>query len=288
MVKKQTLSPRRFVKTFLYVLYKSTTDVKYYKEILETKIRFSFKYFFMLAVFATITTTASVVIPIVPKIKDTAGEFINKMVAIYPEELVITGMDGNWKINQEEPYTIATPDWMADEKGNSGLPSNLIIFDHNGTLNDFKEKNTLFLVNKVNLIALGSNKIEIHSLDKIPDGTFTENNIIEISNHLQNLTKYIPYILIITVTIGTFLYFFVWKLIYLVAVAIVLMLLSLFRKTKIPFKNAYRIGLHTCTLPIMLEVAFSLSPFNTSFLPGYWFILVNVVFGTIVIFSTTD
>ncbi|MFC1622323.1 DUF1189 family protein, partial [Patescibacteria group bacterium] len=234
---------------------------------------------------------ASVVIPMAPKIKTEAGEFLTQTTDLYPEELVVTAKNGEWLINQEEPYVIPTPDWMRnreyvmEEDVAFKFPVNFAVLDHGGTINDLEDKDTLMVVNEANLIVRGSNKIEVRPLDSIPDGRLDKSVIVELSASIEPFINYIPYILALVVTIGAFFYFFVWRIAYLVIIALVLMFLSLFNKLNLDFRSAYRIGLHACTLPLLIEVVINLLPMELGFLPNNWFFFVNVIFGLFVIMN---
>lgn len=279
------------VKAFFYVLKNSLTNLSYYPEILKTKVSFSFKYYFSLSFIAVLILTFSISAPIIPVIRDFSNEFINEAEKLFPDDLIISSSNNEWEINKPEPFSIATPDVLLENQDTSDLeqnayeiPSNLITFYHDGTINDLEELDTFLLVNSVNLIARDeSGKIEAYPLSDLPEGQVTKDDFNGFLNELASYTSYIPQVVYALVFIVYLLYFFFFRLWYLVIVALVLLLMGSLKGLKLTFGNYYRIALHTFTLPMLLEIGLILTGVQVGI--PFWAFLINSLFGALVLIT---
>lgn len=267
------------LKAFFYIFYNSLTSTKYYKDILETNFSFSIKYLAMLAFLATVISAGVVGVRDAPEIKKFAFEQKNNLINVYPEDLEITVKDNKWDINKPQPYTIQTPEnWL---NGDTSLPKNLIIFDQKGTINDFETRNTFVLINEKNLIVRGEDKYDVRPLNDLPNGTLTKNIFSDTVNQFDNFIKYIPAFVIGITAIFMYFYYFIFRLVYLLVVALMLLIVNIFIKPDIEFRHLYRIGLHSMTLPFVIDLGFRMVGIvDTTGIP--WFFIVNVIIGTLV------
>lgn len=266
------------IKAFLYVFKQSISSFSYYKDILNTNFAFSIKYLAILSIFAAITTSIGITSLEMPKITKFIEEKKPEIINIYPDNLELSSNNNEWSINQPQPYTIKMPNLLKDEEVKT--PENLIVFDQNGTLNDFEKLNTLVLVNKTNLLVKTEEKIEVTPLQDIPNGTFNKQSYIENINKVTTMTKYIPAVMILAITVGGFFYFFVFRLLYLTFVAMALVVVNMFIKPDVEFKDLYRIALHSMTIPLIIEVLFIILGI---FVTIPWFLITNIILGSLVI-----
>jgi len=271
------------IKAFWYVYKKSLFDVDYYKDLLKVRRDFSFKYFFTLAIVAAIIATTSFAIPNIPKIKKGVGEIFDQFAQIYPNDLIITSKGGEWSINQPEPYAIQTPEFFkSDDFEETDFPENLIVFDHEGTIDDLDKQNTFVVVNEVNVITKDSqNKIEAYPLEGIPDGALDKKMVLEGIQDMKQVTRFLPLVIVTFVLIGTLFYFAIFRLGYLFIVALLLMAFGYLRGVRTPFRTYYKLGLHTLTLPLTLEVLLILLRPEIGY--ASWFFGLNIIFGIVVV-----
>lgn len=265
------------IKAFFYIAYKSLTSAEYYKDILKTKLSFSIKYIASLALIATLITTAVNLITELPKVDRTLDKGITKVKEMYPEGFEITMDNGNWYINKEEPFNISFPESMKEE----GMPANLIVFYKEGTIEDVSNFSTLMLVNKVNILVQGSNKLEVYPIRDIPNGTFTQREFDFFITSLEGFTKYVPAFYVVFTIFFSFIYYFVFRLMYLLFVGSVVMLLSLFTKVNLSFKDSFRVSLHTMTFPFLIDTITRSVSYTIPI--GGWFFILNVLFATLVL-----
>lgn len=275
------------MKAFWHVYKNSLHNIDYYKDLLSVNMGFSFKYFFMLALMVSIIATASITIPWIPKLQQSMHEAFDKVIEAYPDELVITSEGGNWSINQEEPYIIATPEVAEMTEAENGyFPNNLVVFDHEGTINDLNKLDALMVINEVNLIIInGQGKIEAYPLEGIPDGEVNKDLIKNTVNNARGIIKYIPIIVIFFTLIGTYFYFSIIRLFILLFTAFILWLFGVIRGAKGDFGSYYRFAIHAMTLPLTVELLLVITGAGAG--TGTYQMLIilglNLVFGVVVV-----
>jgi len=287
-------------KAFWYIFYNSLVSTNYYKDILKTPFSFSLKYFFVLSILASITTSSFIFAQLIPKINDTLENFKSTVLKTFPLELEITFKDGSWNINKPEPYFIPTPNELVLEqkkyikKNNpnniqnievNSITQNLIVFNKKGTINDFNMYNTLILLNENNVILKSSNGFEARTIKNVEDITINYQSVKDFLGYIDQKSKYVPYILIVLLSLILFTYFFFVRGIYLLMITFSLLVVNMFIKPNIELKDLYRIGLHSMTLPLVLEVILiSGMVYLNIGIP--WFYLLNLIIGSVVIYTS--
>ena len=270
------------LKAFIYVFKQSISSFSYYKDILNTKFSFSIKYLAVLAILLSLITSGAITGMETPKLLKFINEQKPNILAIYPDNFEITSNNNEWNINQPEPFAIKMPDFLKVEESEGVTnPENLIVFNREGTLNDFENANSLMLLNKSNLLVKSTDKIEVNPLQDIPNGTFTKDMYTVAVDKILELAKYIPVFMFLFLTVGFFFYFFVFRLVYLLFVAVALVIINIFVKPDVEYKDLYRIALHAMTIPLLIEVLFIIVGISVTTVP--WFLLLNIVLGTLVI-----
>lgn len=268
------------LKAFFYIFTKSLSSLDYYKEMLKTPFSFSIKYLFMLALLASIVVAGVTSIKVFPELKKDAKDFLVVVKNIYPQGFEITVENGGWSINRPEPFAIPLPMPGKTEQV-SGV--NLIVFNKEGTIEE--AENTMILVNKTNILFKNDNKFEVYALKNLnlPNGKFTQQNFDGVVSKFSGAIKYLPYVVIVFMFIGTLFYYSVAKVVHLLFIGLILWLFAAVARAKRPYLEVFRIGLHTITLPIILDVLVSLTNIRVP-LPG-WFAIINVLFGVLVLNS---
>lgn len=267
------------IKAFFYIFYNSLTSTSYYKDILETNFSFSIKYLASMALMATVITTSVISVKTIPQINKFIYQQKTNLINLYPQDLEITVKDNKWDINKPQPYTIKTPEaWI---NGDTSVPQNLIIFDQKGTINDFESRNTFVLVNEKNILVKGENKLEVRPLNELPNGTLTKTLFADTINQFDKIIKYIPLFFVVFTALFMYLYYFVFRLIYLFVVALMLVIVNIFIKPDVEFKDLYRIGLHSMTVPFCIDMGLRVAGVvDNSGIP--WFFILNIVIAILV------
>lgn len=274
------------IQTFLYVFKNSAISPKYYKDILQTNMRFSVKYYGVLSMTLILIVSTALTLKTYKPINEGVEKIISQTNSLIPQDLVLTIKDGQAAINQPEPYVIPFPKELKHNATEfNSRPSteyeNLIVFDSNGTLESFDSYKTVVLVNKFNIIALSSNgKIEIYPLKETPDTVINKAMIDNAINYAQKWLVivhpiiFVAWIMIISLTL------FLYRPIYLLLVALIGLILGKIFRAEYTFEKWYQIALHTMTLPLILWAISIFISFGSTFIP--WFILLHVTYICIV------
>jgi hypothetical protein len=272
------------IKAFFYVYYKSLTTVKYYQDILKTELGFSMKYFFALAIIATLIVAVSTSVREVPKIKSAVDGVLTQSQELYPEDLVITIENGQMSTNQPDPVIISMPQVPGVQEPDPAADfDNLVVIDEEGTLGDMEKYNTLFLVNESNILVWSEGRIEVYPLRDLPNTEITRETINNLVERFEGWIRLIPYIITVLVFVALLFYYLGFRLVYLLPVALIFFIIGSIRGLKLTYGKYYQIGLHTITLPLTVEMIAVLVGIPILF--PFWFFIVNILFGVLVISS---
>lgn len=292
------------LKAFFYVLKQSITapltGSDYYADLLaNASVWFSIKYFFVLAFFAFVTTSVFVIAPVVPEIQKFSDNLFAGVAQIYPADLVIKASGGELSINQPEPYIIPMPKEafggisIADSAETdedielAKLPTNLLVFDSEGTLDDLDTYDTLFLVNKTNILGrnTGKGKIEVvplkEMLKDLTDTEFGKKDVDKIIEAARPFFAALPYVFFVVALVFMAIYNFGFRLVGLLIVALVLLVFGRLRGFNYKFGQYYKIGIHAITIPLLLEIVFSLVRYNPPV--GAWAFWANILLGIFIL-----
>ncbi|OGC58613.1 hypothetical protein A2380_02845 [candidate division WWE3 bacterium RIFOXYB1_FULL_43_24] len=269
------------IKAFFYVAYRSVVSPKYYSEILKTPLEFSLKYYAVLVLIAALITSIGTYFIEAPKIKETFQNALSEAENVYPDDMVFTIKAGEWEINKPEPLVIPFPGtYEAEDK--EKLPENLVVLDKNGTVEDLEKYNTAILMNQKNMLVKKAGEPGVYPLKDIPDTTLDKGNVVGAIGNVRKISGWLlPLILIVPVFAGLLVYYAIFRGLYLVIIGGSLFLLGKALKTDVPYKNAFRIGLHAMTLPVLIDTLTSL--INLQLPATYWFLAINLVMGGFVL-----
>ncbi len=265
----------RKLRTFFYCFYRSATSPKYYLDILKTKPRFTVKYYIVLTLLAALLTTLTISVRIFPIAKQDALSFSQQIKNLYPSDLTITLKDGQWTANKPEPVIIPFPKPSGSELGDF---ENLAVFYKQGTVDDLKTYKTLVLVNETNVVVTD------------PSGTITSRPVknfkdIKIDAELVNkfsdmVLKFTPYLLIAIIATRSVFFYLLGNVSPIFFVGVAVYVFSKSNKKNLKFVEALRIGAHTITIPIVLQVIIESAGFA---LPSsYWFFALNLILALVV------
>jgi len=261
------------LKTFFYSFKNSILSTEYYKDIIKANVNFSIKYFVILSFFASVITVAYMSVTLVPKIMSEIKFFYQEAENIYPDDLTIEFKDGSWTANKEEPIFIKSPNLPAE----TDIPSNLVVFDKNGTIDKMGEYDTLAIVNSENILyGQDAELISSQSLKNIPNGTLNKEAVKSKIASLGKFLNFLPWILPIFLLIPMFLFGFLGGSLFNILLAgIALYIALLLNKRRIDFKSAFQISVHSATVPVLIRVLLTPFPEFNNYIPG-WFLAMTI------------
>ncbi len=265
----------RKLRTFLYCFYKSATSPKYYNDILKTKPRFTVKYYIGLALFAALLTTLATGARIFPTAKKETSSFSQQFKNLYPSDLTITLKSGQWNTNKLEPVIIPFPKPSGSELGGF---ENLVVLYHQGTVEDLKTFKTLILVNGTNVIVSDpSGTITSRPISNFKD---MEINATLVNNLVGSVMKYTPYFLVVVTAIGAVFFYMLANIFPIFFIGIAVYVFAKSSKKNLKFVEALRIGVHTLTIPLALQVI--TESVGIALPSSYWFFALNLILALVV------
>lgn len=266
----------RKVKTFFNTFYKSLVSPKYYRDILQAKLSFSFKYFLVLTLLSSVLSVTLLSIQILPKTKDAINAFNKQALKYYPSDLVITAKDGQLSSNKIEPVIFPIPSEIpSDFKDTNSRLKNILVFDPNGTVDDLKKYETVILINKSNVIMQGENdQIKIQPLKDIPDGSFTYADFTIALGKLEKFLSYAPYLFGTATLIIFFIASTTSGLIISFLLSLIFWIFTKITHLNMSLAKTYQISLHIFTLYAILSVTNQVFPKGLPY--GFNFIVCTI------------
>jgi hypothetical protein len=260
----------RKLKTFSYCFYRSATSPKYYLDILKTKPRFTVRYYIALTLFAALLVTLATGVRMFPFIKQDASNFSQQIRTLYPSGLTITLKDGQWTANKPEPVIIPFPKPSGSEPGDF---ENFAVFYKQGTVEDLKTYKTLVLVNETNVVVTDpSGTITSRPIKNFKDMEITADSVNKFSDLALRFT---PYILLVLIAARSVFFYVLGNISMIFFVGVAVYVFAKSNKKNLKFGQALRIGVHTLTIPIVLQVIIESAGFA---LPStYWFFALNLI-----------
>jgi hypothetical protein len=269
------------LKAFIYVYTKSLTNLPYYRDILKTGFGFSVKYYLFLALLASILTTTAISIKLVPQSFKIFGDLVNSARSAFPDDLVFSIKSGEWTINRTEPFIVPLPklgEWEQD----SGVknPTNLVVFDHNGTIEDLDNLDTLILFNKVNVLYREENKISVVPIKDLPDNIINKTEFDKFVSVFVSILKLFPVLMVLMIFVGVLVLNIVFRVFYFAWFSLFVWLASKIIGNSLGYNESVRISIHSATLPLTLGTLFGFFDFVPF---PFWFGLVNLLFAVFVL-----
>ncbi len=249
----------RYIKALLYSIKNSLTSIDYYKQIIQTNLFFSYKYFLGISLFIAIAYSISFALVEAPQIKSNIDRAISEIEAKYPNDLVFESKDGVIFTNQPEPYIIETPEYLKKSKLTSEtgeeteFPKNIIVFDRDGTIEEMQKLDTLIMVNSVNFLIRDPARIQVRSTKSFPDFKLDKQAIQEKTSKIQSLTYVIPLIGFLFVFLASFVSYATIKFLDALFTSLVTFLLSKFLNSSLSYSQTLKVVLHTSTVPYIVE-----------------------------------
>ena len=218
-----------------------------------------FKFILLLSLLVAIVTG----ITIGPKINDFIQRFGTRMVEYYPDELEITIKDGKTSTNVNEPYYLPIPDEFIGALESEAVVyginqteiENLLVIDTKQTFSveSFEQYKTLALLTEDSVVYFSDRgKLEVMPLAPTLNLTINANLIDNWAGKLVSFGNSIPWIILPIVVFLLAFFSCVFKLIYLLFGALLIWPLARAVGRKINYAEAYRVGIHAMTLPIIV------------------------------------
>lgn len=249
---------------FFRTVRKSIYDVAFYATAKGEPSGKAMKYFALLVLCVAIVTSIPIYASFGMWKSQIGGDIRSRILAVYPDELVLTFKDGRVTSNVDEPYLIPTPKEFVDATS----PKNLVVINTSGTItpSDFGRYDTFAILggDAVWVYDPQKDKTTIQNFDNIKGESFVVNKqiVAEWVNIGLKVGKWIVGVLLIFLPVIIFAVFWCGYLLYLLFGALVIWLAAKLRKVDITYGQAYKLGLYLLTLPIFYSILSSIVMFK--------------------------
>ena len=226
----------------------------FYNGLLVKPLSFSFKYFYSFALVLSIVLAAVISYALIPPASSFFQTVGPKILAYYPDELVITVSGGKASTNVEEPHFFPWPSELREADGTAPFENLLVIntivpF----SLEQFRSYRTAALLTQDSFIYAGDKgEIRIQPLAGVPDGKLDKRFVATVTERIAPFSKFVAPIIVI----GAFLAglaLFSFELAYLLFGALLIWLLLRVKKVRVQYWKAYQIGMHAVTLGLLFQ-----------------------------------
>ncbi len=259
----------------------SIYNPQFYRELLTKPFSYSLKYYSAFTLLLIVVLTIATSIPLIARANKVAREFPKKFFEYIPDQLEVTVTKGIVSTNVEEPFSFPVPTVFRESLDKEGI-TNLLVIDTLTpfSIAQFDDFKTLAWLGSSQWVYRDTNEggLKIQPLD--PKVSLVVNET-KLRGYESTLSKYYRYIgpIIALIIFITLCFIYVGYLVYLLFGALLVFFMLKVMKSEVAYSKAYQIGLHAVTLPILLQVLFTLSGiplFNIPFIPTL--ILLTIVY----------
>ena len=264
---------------FLQSVQSSVYNPEFYSELVEKPFSYSLYYFFSLVLILAFIGTGILGTSLIPSLHSITENIDQKILATYPQNLIITIKDGIVSTNVQEPYSIVVPQELTSSKNFPQDIQNLIVIDTHApfTLEAIKKHKTVALLTKDALIYRDENgAFKIKPVKEIPDTVISKATIQRYIEKARPFIKFIAPISVLMIFLGLII-FFSANLLYLVFGAGLIWIISKFKRAMLSYKKAYQIGLHAITLIMAAQALFFVFPVLTEHGTLWIYVLIFIL-----------
>lgn len=233
----------------------------YYRELLGQPLGYSFRFYYSFAVLAALLIAIFLSISLAPAAFSFVSGIGSKILAYYPDGLVLTFKSGHVTTNAKEPYAVMFPEELrgAGEKENVSKLANLVVIDTAApfSTDEFTGYRTAALLTGDSVAYRDSGKIVIQPLDRFPDMTIDKGKVASFVGKFQPYLKIFAALVPFLIFIG-FIGAFSVKLLYFFVLALLVLLIARSRKIPIGYKKSYQLCLHLAIAPLLIYFAWPL------------------------------
>ena len=276
---------------FLRTIRKSIYDVDFYVTAKANSSAAALKYYTLFVLCAAFIIAIPIYVSfgiISSQIKE-AGDIRTRVLALYPDELVLNFQNGHMTSNVEEPYAIPVPPEFSAK-----TPKNLIVINTSGSIvpADFDRYDTLAILGGDAIWTRDTqkDKIEIQRFDQFSKGSMVINKqkATEGVDIALRVGKIFLTIFLVFLPLIIFVALWISYLLYLLFGACVIWLVAKLRKTDLTYGQSYKIGLYLLTLPILYSVL-TMGPLAMLKIPfAFTLILAAIAYANLAPKKTTE
>lgn len=239
------------INAFLYVLKNTFFSPSYYKDILKVPFSFSFKFFIFYFFFYAVIGTVLFYVQSGPFLNRTFENLPQKVLQLYPDDLVIKVQDGKVSTNVQEPYIITADQFEnAFKEDVLGINEkddikNVLVIDTKADADDIEKYKTAVLLTETSIVTVDNQSgYRIYPLADAENFTLNEKMVSTMLMAIKPYLKWIAPFIVIAVFLALFVFAPAFTMLYIFFLALVLFILSKVMNVQISYWKNYQIGLH--------------------------------------------
>jgi hypothetical protein len=273
-------------KTFWHILKNSVASPEYYQDLITHHLSYSAKFYITFAVMTSLFLGLVTTFKTAPAMQNTISEFLNNAKDVFPSDVELVIKDGTFELNQPQPYIIPLPDDLKKILAKDVDMTNLIVIDKAGTIEDMQNYKTLALMNEKNLIINDPRSIQVYPLSNFPEGTLDQQAFNSFVDGLWPLARVLPILGFFALFLRYVVYLLVLTPTYILFVALVYKIIGAIMNLDLEYKRYYQIGLHTVTVPVLIETLSVTLGLNIAI--PLWFLGVHFVLVGYILFKVLN
>jgi|SRR5579859_1008454 len=246
-------------KTYWYVLFNSFILPAYYLSILNTKLKFSLRFFLVSYVLLSLLATILFVVVQIPRWEMQLKNSAQEVVASFPSDLQIAWDGKMLHATNSQPLSIGYPKGFSHEN----LPNVLAYLDTTtdslDTVNHKTSSHAFFVVTQSHLYVNGaennSSNLELNQIYGFEKSfTITKGNITGYARSVKTFIQQALEGSVVFYPFGFFMFMVASRLFSLLLDSVLIFyLLRVFRKP-FPYWKVYQVGLHICVVAEFVEL----------------------------------
>ena len=240
-------------------IWKSTTSLRYYKEVYEKPLGSSFKYYFWFSVAFGILLTFLTSGLLIPPAKKFAQRFEKRASLLFPDSAIVEIKDGELTTNMNEPIRIPLPYELFFDVPPAITDQDqvyLLTIHTKARPADFsKSQSLLVLTDTLLAIKDQDNKYQSMSLSEIGNVKIDKAQADNYLDNLQQILRWLPMIIIVFGLAFFVVFLTIYRAFIIVITSIVLLPIA---KRILPTTDLNRIvtlAFTAATLPTMLQTS---------------------------------
>lgn len=250
---------------------KSIYNPGYYTELLAKPLSHSWKYYSAFALLIVVFLTITSSIPFVAGANRALHEFPQHFFNYYPDDLVIDVTAGKVTINQPEPYAFPIPSsFLADMPEEDRVQfENIAIIDTVTpfSVEQFRAYKTLAWLGLGQMALIDrTGGVRIEQLSPKISYTLTETKLKNLELKAREYYHLVGPTLVILIFV-VFMTVFGFNFVYLLFGALCIFAMGRIMHQRFTYGQAYRIGLHAITLPILINTLLSITAVGLTQVP---------------------
>jgi len=228
----------------------------------------------------SLVLTVKLSFTILPVLKQGIKEINQTAKTIFPNDLAIAIKDGQWSINQPEPFVTAFPNLEGNQQ-DYAAPKNFVVLFREGTIDDLTKYDTIALINSKNILVRESGGFKAYPLENLPNGEIRKQDFDNFIDKTFALMLQLANLGILAIFLWAVLSMVVFRGIYVPFFAGLTWLVGRIANFKLNYDQASKLSIHTITLPLTVYAITKFFGYTIPFV--FWFSLLHLLFIVVVI-----